>query len=151
MASKKEKITALTDLMVNGILAPDEFTRVVAALEGKGPENQEPEKKKTPAEIAYEDYITNHVAHAFKSPASVKFPPFDPAMVKEGTIELDGSQQKARYIETYVDASNSYGTMLREEIIIGIDDDFNPLYCAQHAMRPFIGGKTKGWFKMKIK
>ena len=58
MASKQEKITALTDLMVNGILTPDEFTRVIAALEGKGQEDQEPEREKTPAEMTYEEFFS---------------------------------------------------------------------------------------------
>lgn len=41
-------------------------------------------------------------------------------MVKQGKIKLDMREQEVRYIETYADAPNSYGTMLREPIIIGI-------------------------------
>ena len=151
MSTKQEKITALTDLMVREILTADEFTRLVAALDGPVAGEEVPAKEKTPAELTYEDYITNTIANAFKSPASVKYPPFEASMVKEGQIELDGTQQKVRYIETYVDAPNSYGAMLREQIIIGIDENFQPQFWAQHLMRPFIGGKSKGWYKMKAK
>ena len=151
MASKQEKITALTDLMARDILTADEFTRIIAALDGQVQVNQVPEKEKTPAELAYEDYITNHIAHAFKSPSSFQFPPFDPSMVKEGTIELDGQKKRGKYIETYIDAPNSYGTMLREDIIIGIDNDFKPVFCAQHITRPLIGGKSTGWYRMAVK
>ena len=69
-------------------------------------------------------------------------------MVKEGTIKLDFKEQKVKYIETYVDAPNSYGAMLREEIIIGIDDDFNTLWWAQHVQISALLGKSKGWIKM---
>lgn len=138
-----DKINALTSLMTNGILTAEEFAKIVAVLNGATP--QEGVKEKTPAELTYEKYIKEKVATKFKSPASVQFPPFDPSMVKVGKIKLDFKEQEAKYIETYVDAPNSYGTMLREEIIIGIDDDFNPLYWAQHVQMGALLGKSKGW------
>ena len=146
---KEEKVAALSKLMVEGILTADEFTRLIAALNSDG--SAEKEVEKTPAQITYENYITQVVANAFKSPASVKFPPFDPSMVKEGFIKLDFRNQNVRYIETYVDAPNSYGTMLREPIIIGIDNNFNPLFWAQHLQIGTLLGKSKGWTTMSKK
>ena len=144
--SKQEKVAALSKLMIDGILTTEEFTRLVAALDGDAPA---PAEEKTPAQRIYEDYIMNTVAAVFKSPASVKFPPFNPSMVKQGVIKLDMREQNVRYIETYVDAPNSYGTMLREPIIIGIDNDFNPLFWAQHLQLGTLLGKQKGWTTMK--
>lgn len=69
-------------------------------------------------------------------------------MVKEGVIKLDYKEQMCRYIETYIDAPNAYGTMLREEIIIGIDDDFNPLFWARHGQALMGMVQTKSWIKM---
>ena len=97
---KEEKVAALSKLMVEGILTADEFTRLIAALNSDG--SAEKEVEKTPAQITYENYITQVVANAFKSPASVKFPPFDPSMVKEGFIKLDFRNQNVRYIEKTV-------------------------------------------------
>lgn len=144
---KEAKIAALTKLMTDGILTADEFTRLIAALDGNvNVPQREPEK--TPAQRTYENYITEKVAPFFKSPASVKFPPFDPSMVKQGVIKLDLKDQNVRYIETYVDAPNSYGTMLREQIIIGIDNDFNPLFWAEHLQLGTLLGKSKSWTTM---
>lgn len=144
---KEQKIAALSKLMVDGVLSADEFTRVVAALDAPVGGGAAPVEK-TPAERTYEDYITNVVALSFKSPSSVKFPPFDPSMVKQGIIKLDMKDQNVRYIETYVDAPNSYGTMLREQIIIGVDDHFTPLFWAQHLTLGALLGKQKGWTTM---
>lgn len=147
--TKEEKAAALSQLMVQGILTADELGRVIAALEPTNTTPVEPEK--TPAQKIYDAYMTKVVAAAFKSPSQVKFPPFDPSMVKSGTIKLDMKEQNLRYIETYVDAPNSYGTMLREEIIIGINDNFAPLFWAQHVQLSPILGKTKGWITMSKK
>jgi hypothetical protein len=146
MATKEEKLAALSKLMVDGILSADEFSRVVAALDGAV--ESKTEREKSPAEIKYENYIQNTVARLYKSPTSVKCPPFEASMVKEGTIKLNGKEQHCKYIETYVDAANSYGTMLREPIIIGIDDDFNLLWWAKHVKISTLLGNTKGWVKM---
>lgn len=143
--TKEEKISALSKLMADGVFTADEFSRLVAAL---SPTETKSEEEKSPAERMYDGYIKNAVASVFKSPASVKFPPFDPSMVKQGTIRLDFKEQYVRYIETYVDAPNSYGAMLREDIIIGIDEDFHPLFWAQHTEISPLLGKSKGWTKM---
>lgn len=143
--TKEEKVAALSQLMIQGVLTADELGRVIAALE---PVITPVEPEKTPAQKIYEAYMTKVVATAFKSPSRVEFPPFDPSMVKSGTIKLDMKEQNIRYIETYVDAPNSYGAMLREEIIIGINDNFAPLFWAQHLQIGPILGKTKGWMTM---
>ena len=148
MATMEEKVTALTQLMINGTLTADELSRVIGALTGEAAPQEE---EKSPAQKTYENYIKNVVVNAFKSPASVKFPPFDPSMVKQGAIKLDFKEQNVRYIETYVDAPNSYGTMLREPIIIGIDDQFTPLFWAQHLQISSLLGKQKGWTTMSRK
>lgn len=142
----EEKISAITNLMTTGVLTAEEFAKIVSVLNGNAVEA--PAREKSPAELTYEKYITGTVSKMFRSPGSIKFPPFDPAMVKQGTIKLDFKEQYVKYIETYVDAPNAYGTMLREEIIIGIDDDFNPLFWAQHVQVSPLLGKSKGWIKM---
>ena len=141
--TKEEKVAALSQLMIQGILTADELGRLIAALEPANAGAAEVEK--TPAQKTYEEYITKVVASVFKSPSQIKFPPFDPSMVKFGTIKLDLKEQTVRYIETYIDAPNSYGAMLREDIIIGIDDKFTPLFWAQHLQLSPILGKAKGW------
>ena len=140
------KISAITKLMTDGVLTADEFAKIVSLLNGIAVEA--PAREKTPAELTYEKYITENVAKMFKSPGSIKYPPFNPSMVKEGTIKLDFKEQNVKYIETYVDAPNAYGTMLREEIIIGIDDDFHPLFWAQHVQICALLGNSNGWIKM---
>ena len=146
--TKEEKVAALSQLMVNGVLTADELGRLIAALDEKAAVAEPPKEEKTRTQIIYEKYITNVVANAFKSPSSIKFPPFDPSMVKQGNIKLNMKDQYVRYIETYIDAPNSYGTMLREEIIIGIDDEFHPTFWAQHVQISPLLGKSKGWVKM---
>lgn len=140
--TKDEKVAALSDLKNQGILTADELSRVVAAL------GTETVREKSLAEIIYETYIKERVATTFKNPASVKYPPFDPAMVKAGTIKLDLKEQNVRYIETYVEVRSTNGTMLREEIIIGIDEYFNPLFWAQHTQNSPLLGKSKSWMSM---
>lgn len=142
----KDKIAAVSDLMLKGILTADEFSKIVAVLNGSPV--QEPEREKTPAERTYEEYIQKEIAPKFKSPSMVKFPPFDPSMVKKGRIKIDYSEREEMYIETYIDAPNSYGTMLREEIIIGIDENFTPRFWAQHLQLGTLLGKSKSWTTM---
>lgn len=148
--TKEEKISALYNLMTQGVFTADELGRLITAIDlpAQGVSaQQKPEPEKTPTQLTYEKYISNAIASAYKSPSAVKFPPFDISMVKYGTIRLDGKEQTLRYIETYVDAPNSYGTMLREEIIIGIDDEFHPLFWADHPSLGTILGKSSGWIK----
>lgn len=148
MATKDEKISALSKLMTDGIITSEEFAKLVTALESNA---QTLQKEKSPAQLAYEQYIENVVSKAFKSPASIKYPPFSPEMVKHGTIKLDAKEQTLKYIETYVDAANSYGALLREPIIIVIDDNFNCKSWAQHLSLGSLFGKSKAWITMSKK
>ena len=49
---------------------------------------------------------------------------------------------------TYVDAPNAYGTMLREEIALVIDDNFNFTMVLQALKNPFSGKSLGQWMKM---
>ena len=73
----------------------------------------------------YEDIhavFSNHIINAFKSPASCKWPELTPDMVKKGEIKISGSLTKCTYIETYIDAPNSYGAMLRKKLRLVVDN-----------------------------
>ena len=150
MNNLQDKISALSALMANGTLTPDEFTKIVALLGGGNA--QATTKAKTPMEQKYEDYIYNHIAYAFKSPSSVKAPPLTQSMIKEGNLSiLNGLKYiptNVRYIETYIDAPNSYGTMLRKDICIVVDNDFNPLYTLENVPKILTGAKSEYWSKM---
>lgn len=122
MATMKEKVDALTKLMQDGILTADEFASVVAALNGQSGDTA-PAKEKTELEKQYDDVFANHIVNAFKSPASCKWAELTPDMVKKGEIKIDSVITDCTYIDTYVDAPNSYGTMLRQKIRLVINDD----------------------------
>ena len=96
--------------------------------------------------------MKNNVAQAFKSPSSVKFPPLESSMIEEENLSImEGfrfKKQKYRYIRTYVDAHNSYGAELRHEMLVVIDDNFNPLFVLNQIEGPF-GGKKDHFIKMK--
>ncbi len=147
--TREEKIAAISKLMTDGILTADEFAKIVQVFGSEPAAAAQPEK--TPAERMYEDYLRNHVAYGFKSPSSIQFPPLNPAMIQEGVLNiLDGLKYRpttARYIATYIDAPNSYGTMLRQEIAILVDDAFNPLVTVQR-VKGLMGGQTNNWMKM---
>ena len=149
--SKEKQIAALTNLMVEGVFTAEELTLLINALNGKETASEPAQEEKTPAQLKYEDYIANHVAYAFKSPSSVKAPPLEPSMIKEGKLNilsgLKYKPQEVRYIETYVDAPNSYGTMLRQAICIIVDNDFNPQFVVQN-VPGLMGGPSKNWMKM---
>lgn len=149
MANLTEKISAITELMNKGIITPDEFTKIVQVL-NNGTANIEEEK--TPMALKYEEFLSNTVAKAFKSPSTIKFPPLDASMIKEGELKISaglGSKTlNLRYIETYIDAPNSYGTMLREQIAIVIDDDFNFTMVLQGLKNPFTGKSLGQWMKL---
>ena len=121
MATKEEKISALTNLMINGILTADEFSRVVAVLDGSAA--LEPVKEKSPLEIQYDEVFSKHIINAFKSPASCKWPELESSMIKKGIIKISSKETNCTYIETYIDAPNSYGAMLRKKLRLVINDD----------------------------
>ena len=152
MATLNEKINAITELMNRGILTGDELSKIIQLLSAGATENST-QTEKTPMELKYEKFMRETVAKAFKSPSSIKFPPMESSMIKEGELKISkgflGSETKnLRYIQTYVDAPNAYGTMLREEIALVIDDDFNFTLILQALKNPFTGKKLGEWMKM---
>lgn len=150
MATLNEKINAFTGLMNDGIITADELSKIIQVLSSGSTSDIQAEK--TPMEIKYETFMKNKVAKAFRSPSAIKFPPMESSMIKEGEIKISegfGSQtHKLRYIETYVDAPNAYGTMLRAEIALVIDDDFNFKMVLQALTNPFTGKSMGQWMKM---
>lgn len=150
MANLNEKIVAITELMNKGIITADELTKIIQVLNSGNTDNIQTEK--TPMEIKYETFMKNIVAMAFKSPSSVKFPPMESSMIKEGEIKISAGigakTHNLRYIHTYIDAPNAYGTMLREEIAIVIDDKFNFTMVLQALKNPFTGKSLGQWMKL---
>ena len=122
MATMEEKMSALTKLMQDGILTAEEFASVVAALNGKGGEAA-PAKEKSPLQMQYDEVFEKHIINAFKSPASCKWPDLESEMIKKGSIKINSSMTECTYIETYIDAPNSYGAMLRKKLRLVMDDD----------------------------
>lgn len=122
MATKEEKMVALTKLMQDGILTAEDFANVVAALNG-GLNAMTPTKEKSELEKRYDDVFSTHIVNSFKSPASCKWPELTPDMVKKGEIKIDSKMTQCTYIETYIDAPNSYGAMLRKNLRLVVDDN----------------------------
>ncbi len=122
MATMEEKMRALTKLMQEGVFTADEFARVVASLNGSAA--AVPAKKyQSPLEKQYDEVFAKHIVNAFKSPASCKWPELEPGMIKKGSIKIDRKLMDCTYIETYIDAPNSYGTMLRKKLRLLVRDD----------------------------
>lgn len=122
MATIEEKMSALTKLMQEGILTADDFANVVAALNGASGTSA-PVKEKTDLEKQYDNVFSNHIVNAFKSPSSCKWPELKPEMIKKGSFKILGKLTDCTYIETYIDAPNSYGAMLRKQLRLVIEDD----------------------------
>lgn len=122
MATMEEKMGALTKLMQDGILTPDEFANVVASISG-GTNNSVPVKEKTELEKQYDEVFSKHIVNVFKSPASCKWAELSSDMIKKGTIKINSKETQCTYIETWIDAPNSYGAMLRKQLRLVIDDN----------------------------
>ncbi len=122
MATMEEKMGALTTLMQEGILTAEEFASVVAVLNGKSNEAI-PAKEKSPLEEQYDYVFTNYIVNSFKSPASCKWPELKSDMIKVGSMKIAGILTECTYIDTYIDAPNSYGTMLRKSLRLILDED----------------------------
>jgi len=116
------KMRALTKLMQEGILTPEEFASIVALLSG-GNNSVAPVKEKTELEKQYDDIFSKHIVNVFKSPASCKWAELVPEMIKQGTIKINSSEVRCTYIETWIDAPNSYGATLRKKLRLVIDDN----------------------------
>lgn len=146
MATVEEKISAVSKLMQDGILTAEEFASIAKLLTGGLAADEKPEK--SPIEVKYEDTMKNKVAYAFRSPSGIKFPPLQSSMIKEKKLKIiegwSTKERQVRYIETYVDAPNAYGTMLRQKIAIVVDENFD----AQMVITPvkgLLGGETDTW------
>lgn len=146
MATKDEKISALTNLLADGTLTVDECSCIVAMLDGRVV--LRPATGKSAVATAYENYLMTTVASTFQNPASVRFPNFESYMVKQGTIQLDGCPTCCRYIETLVDASNARGATFREDILLGIDEDDQILWWAQRDRGCSSCSGADQWVKM---
>lgn len=149
VATIDQKVTAMSKLMQEGILTTDEFVAITGMLaSGKEINKEDTSAEITPLEKKYEDVIRNKIAYAFKSPAGVKFPALEPSMIKEGKLKImmgwSIKEQYVRYVETYVDAPNSYGTMLRQKLAIVIDEDFEPQMVVT-PVKGLLGGDTDTW------
>lgn len=148
MVSLDEKIIAVTKLMQDGILTADELTKIIQVLSGK----EEEEATMTPLEQKYDDFMRNKVSVGFKSPSSIKFPRLQSSMIKEGELKISkglGSKtQYLRYIEVPVDAPNAYGTMLRENLALVLDENSDFIMVLQELKSPFTGGSLGQWIVM---
>lgn len=122
MATMEEKMVALTKLMHDGILTAEDFANVVATLNG-GLNATTSAKEKSELEKRYDDVFSKHIVNVFKSPASCKWPELTPDMVKKGEIKINSKLTQCTYIETYIDAPNSYGAMLRKNLRLVVDDN----------------------------
>lgn len=125
MVTMEEKISALTELMKNGILTADEFSKVVATLNGKEETVQkvEPPKEKSPLAKQYDEVFARYVINVFKSPSACKWPELTSDMVIKGSFKIDGKMTECTYIETYIDAPNSYGAVLRQKLRFLMDEN----------------------------
>lgn len=121
MATMAEKMSALTKLMQDGILSAEEFANVVAALNGAGA--PAPIKEKSPLELQYDEVFSKHIINVFKSPASCKWPELTSEMIVKGTVKFDSKENECTYIETYIDAPNSYGALLRKKLRLVINEE----------------------------
>lgn len=121
MATVEEKMRALTKLMQEGILTAEEFANVVAAM-NDNTSAAVPVKEKSELEKQYDAVFSKHIVNVFKSPASCKWPDLTPDMVKKGEFKIIGVLTACTYIETYIDAPNSYGAMLRKKLRLIVDD-----------------------------
>ncbi len=122
MATMEEKMAALSKLLQDGILTAGEFANVVAAINGSG-DAPVPVKEKSPLELQYDEVFSKHIINVFKSPASCKWPELTPEMVVKGTIKFDGKENECTYIDTCIDAPNSYGALLRKKIKLVVDEN----------------------------
>lgn len=122
MASMEEKMMALSKLLQDGILTAEEFPRVLSALNGTLTESV-PVREKSPLEIQYDEVFQNHIINMFKSPGSCKWPELDSSMIKKGPIRISSKTAEYTYIDTYIDAPNSYGALLRKKLRLIISDE----------------------------
>lgn len=121
-AASPEAINVLTNLMKEGKLSAEDFAKAVVSLSASGA--AAPAKEKTPLEKQYDMIFSKHIINTFKSPSACKWPDLTDSMIAKGKIELvDSTELDCTYIETYIDAPNSYGTMLRKQLRLVLSEN----------------------------
>lgn len=147
----EEKIMAVTKLMQDGILTADELARIISVLSNPNDSTNNAVEEKTPLEKKYDECFEKHIINVFKSPSSCKWPRLTEEMIKEGDVSiLDGWSYKnkhVRYIETYIDAPNSYGAMLRKKLRIVIDGEGTPQMVLDN-VKGLLGGESENWMPL---
>ena len=131
MATKKEKMLALTNLFNDGIFTEDEYSKMIAILNKE--KNEKEEKMETPLSKEYNDVFKKYIIGVFKSPDSCKWPELLPDMIMEGPIKIDSKEVECTYIETYIDATNSYGAYLRKKIRLVVNEEGKIIRILQEA------------------
>lgn len=76
----------------------------------------------------------------YKTPGACKWPRYNDSMLKSGPVRVDGedangnrklaveiSPQNLTFIETFIDAQNSYGALLREDLLIVLNENGIPV------------------------
>ena len=146
----ESKIMAMTKLMQDGVLTADELARVIKVLSNPDGTSDDVDEK-TPLEKKYDECFEKHIINVFKSPSSCKWPRLTEDMIKEGNVSiLDGWSYKSknvRYIETYIDAPNSYGAMLRKKLRIVIDGEGEPQMVLDN-VKGLLGGESENWMPL---
>ena len=152
MVSKEEAIAELAKLLANGAISAEAFTMSVSALNNASSssdsEANQPPREKTRDEKIYEtvmEYIRNQTI----APSTVKYPPFSECKIE---TEIDSStflklpdyltlelpkyliidEETGKYLLTewnsYFDAQNKFGAMIRESCSFIFDDNKNLIY-----------------------
>lgn len=131
MATIDEKIISLTGLMNQGILTVEDFSKIVSVLTGTDNNIQAPVDK-TPMEIMYERCFSDKIISFYKSPGTCKWPPLTKEMIVEGVTKVQvgwhNEDINATYIQTYLDATNSYGAYIRQSLRILLDNEGQPTH-----------------------
>ena len=149
MANFNEKIAAITALMENGVLDAQEQQEIVRLLTDK---HRVGAVSKSPFERKYEGFMKNNVAIALKNPFSAKFPPLQRSMIKQGDLSVcleEGNViREFHYIETYIESMNSYGNIIRENIVIILDEKLNFTMVLQELKHSLMQTGLRQWIPM---
>ena len=139
--TREEQLAAAEHLAADGVLTAAELARVRRRL-------GEPET----AERQYEDYVRRHIARAYREPDRVIFPPLEPSMVRQETVELweNGRWRTAelRYILTWVDVPDSRGTVHRRELALALDGHDRPRFAMERAAS-LLGKESNRWLRLR--
>lgn len=123
----QEKILAFSKLMQDGIITSNELAKIINVLCSDVSSNvtSNDVSEKTPLEKKYDECFSKYIINAFKSPSTCKWPKLESNMIVKGSIKINSVVTQCTYIDTYIDAANSYGAMLRQKIRLVLDDQGN--------------------------